>query len=48
MLTEIVNYFRNGSKFEEILNEVKIDDNFIKFLRLDLKRIDRVLNEFYL
>ena len=48
MLTEIVNYFRNGSKFEEILNEVKIDDNFIKFLGLNLKRIDRVLDEFYL
>lgn len=48
MLAEIVNYFRNGSKFDEIYNEVKIDENFIKFLELDLERIDQVLDEYYL
>jgi hypothetical protein len=48
MLAEIVNYFRNGSKFDEIYNEVKIDENFIKFFELDLERIDQVLDEYYL
>ena len=48
MLAEIVNYFRNGSKFDEILNEVKIDENFINFLELDLEKIDKVLDGYYL
>jgi hypothetical protein len=48
VLAETVNYFRQGTKFDEMLNDFKLDDELFIYLKLDKEKIDKVLDQFYL
>lgn len=48
IVAETVNYFRQGTKFDEILNDVKLDEELFRYLELDIEKIDDVLDKFYL
>jgi hypothetical protein len=43
-----VNSFRQGTTFEEIINESKLDEELFNYLNLDIDKIDKVLNQYYL
>ncbi|HET9805426.1 MAG TPA: hypothetical protein VFP49_00805 [Nitrososphaeraceae archaeon] len=47
-VAETVNYFRQGTKFEEILNDFKLDEELFIYFNLDIEKIDEVLDQFYL
>lgn len=47
-VAEMVNYFRQGTKFEEILNEIKLDDELFHYLNIDKEIINEALDQFYL
>lgn len=48
VVAETVNYFRQGTKFDEMLNDFKLDDELFIYLKLDREKIDKVLDQFYL
>jgi hypothetical protein len=48
VVAETVNYFRQGTKFDEMLNDFKLDDELFVYLKLDKEKIDKVLDQFYL
>jgi hypothetical protein len=48
IVSETVNYFRQGINFEEILNEIKLEDEFYHYLNLNKKIIDDILDHYYL
>ncbi len=45
---EIVNSFRQGLKFSEISNDIKLDNEFNDFFNIDMVKIDEELNHYYL
>ena len=45
---EIVNSFRQGLKFSEISNDIKLDNEFYDFFNIDMVKIDEELNHYYL
>lgn len=47
-VAEMVNYFRQGTKFDEILNEIKLDDELFHYLNIDKEIINEALDQFYL
>jgi hypothetical protein len=48
VVAETVNYFRQGTKFDEILNDIKLDEELFVYLNLDIEKIDKSLDQFYL
>jgi hypothetical protein len=48
LVAETVNYFRQGAKFGEVLNDFKLDDELFIYFKLDREKIDKVLDQFYL
>lgn len=48
IVAETVNYFRQGTKFDEILNDFKLDEELFRYLELDIEKIDDVLDKYYL
>ena len=48
IVAETVTYFRQGTKFNEILNDFKLDEELLSYLKLDIENIDKVLDQFYL
>ena len=45
---EIVNSFRQGLKFSESSNDIKLDNEFYDFFNIDMVKIDEELNHYYL
>lgn len=48
VVAETVNYFRQRTKFDEILNDIKLDEELFVYLNLDIEKIDKSLDQFYL
>jgi hypothetical protein len=48
LVAETVNYFRQGAKFGEVLNDFELDDELFIYFKLDREKIDKVLDQFYL
>lgn len=44
VVAETVNYFRQGTKFDEILNDIKLDEELFVYLNLDIEKIDKSLD----
>jgi hypothetical protein len=48
IVAETVTYFRQGPKFNEILNDFKLDEELFIYFNLDIKKIDELLDQYYL
>lgn len=48
VVAETVNYFRQGTKFDEILNDFKLDEELFIYFDLDIEKINEVLDQYYL
>jgi hypothetical protein len=48
VVAETVNYFRQGTKFDEILNDFKLDEELFIYFDLDIENINEVLDQYYL
>ena len=48
VVAETVNYFRQDTKFDEILSDFKLDEELFIYFDLDIEKINEVLDQYYL